>query len=87
MVPAESMAVFQAFSLLRRCYVTVDDPLRVTGILGKLQRPTEDCDAEEIKKKGEGLAFFDVVYVDHETLGAFLSGKNATLMPAESMTN
>lgn len=47
----------------------VDDPIRKTGILGKLQRPTKDCDKEMIKQKAEGLVFFDVVYVDHQTLG------------------
>jgi len=56
----------------KRCYFIVDDPIRRSGILGKLQRPKKDCDKEMIKQKAEGLVFFDVVYVDHQTQKAQL---------------
>lgn len=52
----------------KKCFFTIDGPVRATGILAKVQRPSEDLDAEMIKKKAEegGKIFFDVVYVDHQ---------------------
>eukprot|EP00435_Cladocopium_sp_Y103_P067808 s726_g30.t1 len=59
----------------KRCFFGVKDAVRRAGILSKCQRPSEELDAEEIKMKGDGLVFFDVVYVDYQIQKAQLRAR------------